>query len=429
MAENYKVGDLLGRGGMGEVRLARSQSGRLVAIKHVRKTLNLDPQLCIRLTEEAHILSRIAHPNVVQVLDGGVGADGQPFIVMARAYGTPLDIAITRTGAFSRERITGILGQVFEGLAAIHDAGIIHADLKSSNILIDELDRATIIDFGLARIAAKIAIDDVFAGTPAYMAPEQLSGGPPSISGDIFAAGVITYELLTGSPPLPRDMQPMVLLAKRLHESAEPPSRRAPERAITPALDNVLARALSRDVAARFSSIRDMADAMSEALAAWEPGVHGVRSRGLEHLAPTVELVAPIETSAPTNEQLTKLRVNRDDRVITEALAKASAAVAQRDVAAAVGVLEGALHKLVPTSPLETIAPEAWRIETVLAALYQSQGRKDHAMRMARVSCQHAQRTGSTVAKARAQVVMEQVTAEQTRMARGSRPPTRKKSL
>jgi serine/threonine protein kinase len=414
---------------MGEVRLARSQSGRLVAIKHVRKTLNLDPQLCLRLTEEAHILSRIAHPNVVQVLDGGVGADGQPFLVMARAYGTPLDIAITRTGAFSRERIAGILGQVFEGLAAIHDAGIIHADLKSSNILLDELDRATIIDFGLARVASKIAIDDVFAGTPAYMAPELLSGGPPSIQGDIFAAGVIAYELLTGSPPLPRDMQPMMLLAKRLHESAEPPSRRAPARAITPELDKVLARALSRDVGVRFSSILDMADAMCEALAAWEPRAHdaGVRSRGLEHLAPTVELVAPVETQAPTNEQLTKLRVNRDDRVITEALSKTSAAVANRDVAGAVALLEDALRKLVPSSPLETIAPEAWRIETVLAALYQSQGRKDHAMRLARVACQHAQRTGSTVAKARAQVVMEQVTAEQTRMARGSRPPIRRK--
>ena len=104
-----------------------------------------------------------------------------------------------------RERITGITSQLFDGLIAIHDAGVIHADLKASNILIDELDRVTIIDFGLARVAHDPLTDDeIFGGTPAYMAPELLAGNAPTAASDIYAAGVVLYELLAGSSPLPR---------------------------------------------------------------------------------------------------------------------------------------------------------------------------------------------------------------------------------
>src|SRR4051812_1365466 len=102
LVNDYELGRLLGRGGMGEVHIARDRAGRFVAIKKVRKTLSLDPVLCERLTLEARLLGRIDHPNVVRVLDGGV-ANGQPFMVMSRAFGTPLDAVLAKSSPLSRD--------------------------------------------------------------------------------------------------------------------------------------------------------------------------------------------------------------------------------------------------------------------------------------------------------------------------------------
>lgn len=409
MQDDYELGNLLGRGGMGEVHIARHKSGRIVAIKHVRKTLSLDPLLCERLGDEARILRRIDHPNVVGVLDGGINTAGQPYLVMARAFGTPLDTAIAKDGAFSRERITGIMTQLLDGLIAIHDAGVIHADLKSSNVLIDELDRVTIIDFGLARIApCSVDDDEIFGGTPAYMAPELLGGGAPSVAADIFAAGVIVYEMLTGAPPLARHLPAMVLLSLRMHEAAELPSKRAPERAITEELDDVLARALARDPGARYANVRDFYDALAEALAAWEPSfedvptVHRPSLPSAANLAPTLELA----TDA--------------DQVIERALTTTSTLVAERNIEAGIEVLEAALAQLMPRDPALQIVAEAWRLETVLAALYQSVGKKDHANRVARVAYQHAQRANCRVAVARSSALISQLASGHARIARGS---------
>ena len=424
MVDDYEVGGLLGRGGMGEVHIARHRSGRIVAIKHVRKTLSLDPLLCERLNEEARILARIDHPNVVGVLDGGTNSEGKPFLVMARAFGTPLDAALAQSGPFSRDRITGIVSQLFEGLIAIHAAGVIHADLKSSNVLIDELDRVTIIDFGLARIQATTAVDDVFGGTPAYMAPEVLAGGNPSVEADIFAIGVIVYEMLTSSTPLPRDLPPMMLLARRQHETAQLPSLRSPERGITAALDRVLARALEREPTSRYTSVRDMADELAEALASWDPPFEEAPTLARIPI-PTIANLAPTVPLQPGSDMKTALRP--PEAIITRALNAASSQVASRAVGAAIEVLEHALQQLAPTDPNVEIVPDAWRVETVLAALYQSTGKIDRAKRMARVAYQHAQRSGSTFAQARASAVLQQVTTNQTRIARGSRAPNRRR--
>lgn len=410
---------------MGEVHIARHRSGRLVAIKKVRKTLSLDPALCERLSLEASILRRIDHPNVVSVLDGGIDGAGQPFLVMSRAFGTPLDAVVANAGPLSRDRVTAIMSQLLDGLTAIHGAGVIHADLKSSNILIDELDRVTIIDFGLARVATAAPHDDeIFGGTPAYMAPELLGGGTPTIAADIYAAGVIVYEMLTGSAPLARNLSAMVMLHLRQHEPAELPSKRAPQRGITPAIDAVLARALARKPEERFEIVRDFADALAVALAAWTPTLEDaptlfkVRISTPTNLAPT--LAALIEDpTVPTS---------RSDLVITRALGAVTALVASRDITGAVRVLEDALVKLIPVDPAMQIVAEAWRIETVLAALYHSLGKKDHANRLARVAYQHAQRSGSQVAQARTSALILQLASEQTRIARGSRQvPLRKR--
>ncbi|MEO8550337.1 MAG: serine/threonine-protein kinase [Kofleriaceae bacterium] len=421
---NYEVGELLGSGGMGEIRIARHASGRIVAIKKVRNTLSLDPAACERLTCEAQMLRLVDHPNVVSMLDVGTDQDGQPYLVMSRAFGTPLDVVVSQLGALSRNRVSAIVSQLLGGLAAIHDAGVIHADLTARNVLLDEIDRVTIIDFGLARNKHSTpTADDICAGTPAYMAPELFAGTPPSIAADIYAAGVIVYELLTGSPPLAPDLPHMLLWSLRVHEASEAPSLHAPARSISPALDAVLLRALARDPAERFATARELAEALAAALAAWQP-IHdevtavfvlGAPSRA--HLVQTVPAV-PV---AP--ELVTLIGLRSWERVITDALEVAAERIALHDVAGAVKELEDALARLLAPSHIEVAAPvlgTAWRIETVLAALYQRTGKTEHANRMARTAQQHALLTDCPVAKARTAMLITQLGLGRTRVARGS---------
>jgi len=417
LVDEYELGRLLGRGGMGEVHIARDRAGRFVAIKKVRKTLSLDPVLCERLSLEARLLGRIDHPNVVRVLDGGV-ANGQPFMVMSRAFGTPLDAVLAESAPLSRDRITGIMSQVLDGLIAIHAAGVIHADLKSSNLLIDELDRVTIIDFGLARVAHEpLSDDEIFGGTPAYMAPELLAGGPPTVASDIYAAGVVIYELLAGSSPLPRSLPAVVMMSRRMHEPAELPSKRNPDRAISAALDQVVARALAIEPADRFADVRDLADALAVALAAWVPAAEDRPTR--EWLRPpTAQHVAPtLRRPATTSED--------PETIIQSALTNASNLVGGRDVTSAIATLEDALARLAPREPMSTMLPSAWRLETILAALYQSVGKHDHANRLARFAFQHAQDSKDPTAIARTTGLLAQLANGQNRIARGSRQPIR----
>jgi hypothetical protein len=348
---NEEVGESLGRGRLGKTRIAR------------------------RLVD---------HPNVVS-------AD----LVTFSAFGTPLDAVVAQVGAFSRNRISAITSQLLGGLIAIHQSGAVHADLKASSVLLDAIDWVTIVDFGSAR-CTPCGDDNVYAGTPAYMAPELFAASPPSIAADIYAAGVIVYELLTGSPPLAPDLPPMLMWSLRVHEAAEAPSLHAPARDISAALDAVLLRALARDPDERFATVRDFADALAGALAAWEP-IH-------DEVTGVFVLPSPEPAS-----------------LITDALEVAAERLALRDVAGAVKELEAALVRLL--APSEVAAPvigTAWRIETVLAALYQSTGKTEHAGRMARTAQQHARLTDCPLAEARTTMLLAQLGLGPTRVARGS---------
>jgi tRNA A-37 threonylcarbamoyl transferase component Bud32 len=421
--DDYDVGELLGRGGMGEIRIARHTSGRIVAIKKVRKTLSLDRTVCQRLTHEAQMLRLVDHPNVVSALDIGTDVDGQPYLVMSRAFGTPLDAVIAQVGAFSRNRISAIASQLFSGLIAIHEAAVVHGDLKASNILLDEIDRITIIDFGLARSAPCAPSNDAVCGTPAYMAPELFGGSPPSVAADIFAVGVIMYELLTGSPPLAAHLPPLLMWSLRVHEPAELASLHAPDRSISTELDNVLVCALARDPDDRFATVRELADALAVALAAWEPihpevtGVYQLGGPTRANLAPTK--AALLFSPGPG----TLVQARSRDRVITDALEGAAERMGGRDVGGAVKELEDALEQLLAATPEATPAEVGteWRVETVLAALYHSIGKKEHGSRMARMAQQHALSTRCPVAKERTDALIARLGLGRTRIARGSR--------
>jgi serine/threonine protein kinase len=413
--DEYQLGELLGRGGMGQVHVARHRSGRLVAVKRVRNTLSNDRLVVDRLSDEARLLGTVAHPNVVRALDHGTSADGMPFLVMDRAHGTPLNQLVTQHGPLPHDRMIAIASQLFAGLTAIHEANVVHADLKSHNVLVDDVNIVTIIDFGLARtVTTRTTGDGFVAGTPAYMAPEAITGGPPTVAGDIYAAGAVLYEMLTGGTPYAGHIS--TILTRQLSERVEPPSQRAPGRGIPAALDGVVLRALEAAPAARFRTVRELAAAFAAAFPdefATTPRMARGSALWLER--PTVRRPQVVV------EILVDHELARGDAQIEAALASARRLIEARDVPAAIEALEISLASLAPSDEADPpICASAWRIETVLAALYDSIGKPQRARRMALVAYRHALHTGCPLAEARAGSLVDRLVARPRRIARGS---------
>jgi serine/threonine protein kinase len=417
MPNRYKVGELLGRGGMGQVHSAHNRSGRLVAIKKVRNTLSDDKFLIARLADEARLLRSVSHPNVVRALDDGKDEEGMPYLVMDRASGTPLDAVIRRAGPLSLERTMVIAWQFLAGLAAIHDAQIIHADVKSSNILVDDLDRVTIIDFGLARaLTGSATSNGLVAGTPAYMAPEVIGGAPPTIASDIYAAATVIYEMLTGTTPF-RGQFAMVL-TRQLAESAEAPSQRAPERGIPAEVDRVLLQALDRTPGNRYADVLAFTKALEEAT---EPLVKIEHHEVSDTEQQTLRRVI---TPGLTTDQVksTVRRVDNADIVIGASLARAYILINDNDILLAIEELETALRSLAPDIEAEApITASVWRIETVLAALYANLGKHERARRIALVAYRHALQSNCDSAKTQARLLVDKfVQRRPMKMPRGS---------
>jgi serine/threonine-protein kinase len=427
MRGQYQLGELLGQGGMGQVHAARHRSGRAVVIKRVRNTLSGNPQLAMRLADEARLLRAVSHPNVVRVLDHGTSHDGGPFLVMNRAHGTPLCDMIAARGPLPHGRLAAIASQLFAGLSAIHAAGIVHADLTSSNVLVDEVDFVTIIDFGLACTVAESPDNaDQIAGTPAYMAPEMIAGAYPTIAGDVYAAATIVYEMLTATTPYCGHIS--TILACQLCEPVEPPSRRSPDRGISPAIDRVVLRALDRSPDARYPSATAFAAALDAALAGRpEPAIAPGPDLGRN---PTRRGLAPTRAPAPSAARAGSLEPHEVGRhavagpqdpagaIISKALTTAHRLIDGHRLAEAAQALEAARAAL--AAACEAGAPgcsAAWRLETVLAALYNTTGKQDRARRMALVAYRHAVSSGCPLAEARARELVD-------RLARPRRVPT-----
>jgi serine/threonine-protein kinase len=208
--DRYVIESLIGQGGMGEVYRARHQTlGMPVAVKAV--TGAASPELTARFTREAQLLARVRHPNVVSILDVGRTIEGTPCMVMEFLEGEALDARLERRGAFAWREVRAVALAVLKGLTAIHGAGIVHRDLKPANVLITRGSPAVvkIVDFGIAQPtgdgAAKMTRTGSVIGTPAYMSPEQLVGGDVDARSDIYALGLMLYELSTGKLPFGDD--------------------------------------------------------------------------------------------------------------------------------------------------------------------------------------------------------------------------------
>ena len=305
-AARYRLQELIGEGGMGRVFRAEQRSlGRSVAVKFLRPSLADDEHMLRRFHNEVRAASMLSHPNLVSVIDFGVTVPGGPFLVMEYVRGTSLSRILDSEGPLSLRRAAGLVGQILSALETAHGAGVVHADIKSENILVEggergEEERVKIIDFGLARLGgpaeADLGGDEMLSGTPEYLAPEVILSREPTALADLYAAGVIFFELLTGATPFAGGT-PQEILNRQLTDVIVPPSLRRPDRLIPPGLERVVVKALDKAPDGRFAS----AAAFRAALAAAtdEMGVDAVgRCQSCDQSRPVDICACPLCGSA-----------------------------------------------------------------------------------------------------------------------------------
>lgn len=259
---------------MGRIyRAEQSVLGRTVAVKIIHPHLLSDDNAALRFLTEARAASQLNHPNSIAVYDFGT-KDGQPYLVMEYLRGKDLARVIYEDGPLPPSRITSVLTQVLAALSEAHELGIIHRDLKPENIVLEPLRRGgdfvKVLDFGLAKLRAdaiaptNVTSPGIVCGTPDYMAPEQGRGDPIDGRSDLYAVGVVLFQLLTGRLPFEADSPTRVVM---MHLTVPVPDPRevAPDRNIPSSLVDVVYRALSKDVAARYQDALEFADALREA--------------------------------------------------------------------------------------------------------------------------------------------------------------------
>ncbi len=252
LADRYEILRSLGSGGMARVLLAKDLNlQRQVAIKILREDLIEDPAFRVRFLQEARAAANMVHPNIVTVFDFGHDAN-RYFIVMEYVEGTELKTLMRRRGPLPVDEAVDLMIQICAGVGYAHRAGLVHCDLKPQNILVTADGRAKIADFGIARALAAIDANEhseIVWGSPQYFAPEQAAGAAPSPATDVYALGVILYEMLAGE--LPFEAADPTLLAE-LHQAAPPPSLRARNPAVPASVEQIVLKVLSKEPAARY---------------------------------------------------------------------------------------------------------------------------------------------------------------------------------
>ena len=267
----YRLEQLLGRGGMGEVHRAfDTRRSRTVALKLLSPQFAQDPQYRERFRRESHNAAALSSPHVVPIHDFGE-IDGRLFLDMRLIEGRGLD-EILAEAPLEPARAVAIVGQIAEALADAHGRGLVHRDVKPSNVIVGPSDFVYLLDFGISR-----SLDDVdtaltqtgaTVGTLAYMAPERFEGGKPDARSDIYALGCVLAECLTGRRPFDATSLPSLM---RAHFASQPALPSVARPGLSPALDGVVLRALAKQPEDRFPTARDLAAAAHQALYAPPP--------------------------------------------------------------------------------------------------------------------------------------------------------------
>ena len=286
----YEVMDVLGEGGMGHVYEVRHVAlDRRFAMKILRRDLARDEELASRFIQEAKATASVRHPNVVEITDFGKMPDGVPYFVMELLVGETLGHVIKTGGPIPSKRAVRIVKQVAGALAAAHAAGIVHRDLKPDNIFLvgglaggSASDDVRVVDFGAAKIvgSSRVTRQGIVFGTPHYMSPEQASGQPVDHRADLYALGIIMYEMFTGRVPFEADTY-MGVLTQHMFVQPLRPSQISPAARELGALEEITMVCLAKKPEDRYPSMDGLSAALDE--------VVQVRSDGRVQIAPALD--------------------------------------------------------------------------------------------------------------------------------------------
>lgn len=310
----YRAIRRIGRGQMGVVYEAEHHElGHRVAVKLLARA---SADLAARIRVEAQVLARIRHPNLLAVVDFGV-VDDRPYLVAEIVRGRTLRDLLEERGHLSVEEAADVLRDVLAGLGAVHAAGIVHRDLKPENVILDEHGSAKVLDFGLAKIfdagadprTPSPAVDDgdLIVGTPAYMAPEQIAGPDVDARADVYAAGAILYELLTGNRPFPDAVTSDAMMEAHARGDVVRPSKLVD---LTWDVDRIVLKAMAKRPERRYQTATDFAAAIGrfssrgpEAGMRWLQGYGSMRSNMNAFFA-LMAFVAVLTVSAKVIDRL-----------------------------------------------------------------------------------------------------------------------------
>jgi eukaryotic-like serine/threonine-protein kinase len=269
-AGEYQITRFLARGGCGAVYAARHRgTGREVAVKVLHGSLAASPKMVERFVREVEVVNLLRHPGIVQIFEIGELDDGRPFYAMEMLGGVTLDAVLRPDRRLPLDEVLEIVEPLCSALDAAHAAGVVHRDVKPSNIALEPgVPRVVkLLDFGIAKLttpesgATGLTSAGRQIGTPSIMAPEQILGGPVDARIDVYALGVLVYRMLSGRLPFEAS-EPLELARQHLEQPPPPPSLRAP---IEPALDAVILRALEKRPEQRYDSAKSFLFALQEA--------------------------------------------------------------------------------------------------------------------------------------------------------------------
>jgi serine/threonine protein kinase len=311
---SYQIIELIGQGGMGKVFRAKHNSiGKEIAVKLLKS--EADPDIVQRFFQEARAVNEIRHENVIDVLDFGKTPEGECYILMEYLQGKPLTRTLDADAPLPAKRLCHIAMQICSALEAAHARGIIHRDLKSDNVFLitrgGKKDFVKVLDFGIAKLtnnpeAGAQTTTGMVLGTPLYMAPEQALGRPLDAAADIYALGVLLYQMATATPPF-FDLNPVALATMHVTAKLPPPSSR--NAAIDRALEAVIVKCLEKDKRDRYTSMREVAHALGR--------VGGLEAATYLGEAPPdsgVRAVVPVEVAASDKRPAPRARASRSTR-------------------------------------------------------------------------------------------------------------------
>ena len=296
LKDKYRIYDRVGTGGFATVYMGRNlESNEVVAVKVLRQEYTDEPRFVERFRREASMISQLRHPNIVRMRDYGV-ENGTHYLILDYVEGKTLAQLLQERGSLPVEETVAIAKQVCRAMQAAEEAGVIHRDIKPYNIMVTPAGQVKVMDFGIGRMStlATMTHGSMFIGTPGYLSPEMAKGEGADVRSDIYALGIVMYEMLIGEAPFVADSAWAVIR----HQIETPPPSLRSKRSDVPAwLEAVVNRALAKDPQQRFQTPKEMLDALSRAEMP-TPNLGGILITPQPQAAPRRRVLWPLAVGA-----------------------------------------------------------------------------------------------------------------------------------